>query len=230
MAEALPFERLKHINDKYVMTVSGYFRKISVESVPESVKLVVLLFYYNCIDSSILRLDENDKLLELFASQNKFKDLGNYEYKLIYKASRDGQKGIIFQALVHGEQNILCIISTGDNVFGGYTSVGWPIHNDGKQIKDNKAFIFSIRSSKDWPPAIFNIIQDKVALSIQHGHHCVFGNHFCIFLNNFGQGGGLSPTSYEPAKHYDYLFGGRETNLGDVDIEDVEVFQLKASD
>lgn len=225
--ESLPFERLKHINDKYEMIVTGCLREMYIESVPESIKLIVLLFYYNCIDSSILSHDENDKLLKLFESQNKFTDLGSCEYKLIYKASRDGQKGVIFEAMVHGEQNILCIISTGDNVFGGYTSVGWPIHDNGTQIKDNKAFIFSIRSSKDWSPAIFNIIKDQTALGILPGFQCMFGHNFCIYLNlNDGLAGGYTPASYETPQHHDYLFGGRQSIFESADIEDVEVFQL----
>ena len=222
MALSLPFERLKHINDKYEIIVAGFFRlEVYGQIIPE-------LFYYNAIDSSILSLKENDKLLQLFESQNKFKHLENYEYKLVYRASKDGQKGEIFKEMVYGKQNILCIISTGNDVFGGYTFVGWDDKDRYGTKDDGEAFIFSIRSSKDWPPAIFNLIKGN-ALHHQEDFHCMFGQNLCIWLSdNSCKGGGYDVRSFEKPKHDDYLFGGRKNIYGWVDIEDVEVFQLIA--
>ena len=62
---------------------------------------------------------------------------------LIYKRSNDGGSAEHFRRKVDGNPNVLCIISTKDNVFGGYTKTGWTKGEETK-IKDEKAFIFSI--------------------------------------------------------------------------------------
>ena len=76
--------------------VMGYIRSIETSMIPDAVKLIILLFYYNTINSSILTDDESDTFLKLCEEKNKLKDLGNYSFKLIYKRSVDA-RGTNFQ-------------------------------------------------------------------------------------------------------------------------------------
>ena len=103
--------------------------------------------------------------------------------------------------IVHDKQNILFVISTGKNVFGGWNNK----NAFNKEVEDDKALIFSIRSSKDWAPAIFNIIKGQTALH-QRNFHCLFGGNFCIWLGDYTEeGGGYEIRSFEKPAYDDYL-------------------------
>ena len=97
MSLSLPFERIKHIHDKYMHIVSGYIRNIQTKEIPESIKLEILLFYYNTFESSILTDNECIyKLLSLFEEQSVLKHLTDYSYRLIFRGTRDGFKSQTF--------------------------------------------------------------------------------------------------------------------------------------
>ena len=162
MSVRVPFERIKCIKNKYIDIVSGYIRAEKSLKIPEPIKLVILLFYYNTIETSILTDNECDKLLQLFEGQNKFKHLPQYSYKLIYKRTRDGAGLADFESKCYDKPNLVCIISADKNVFGGYTSKGFMSNQF--QCKDEDAFIFSIRSSATYPAAIFNAKKGKTTI------------------------------------------------------------------
>ena len=118
MSQGLSFERFKHIQSKYKHDVCGCLNSW----IPESLELIILLFYYISIELSILTDNECNKLLSLFEQESKFKDLGNYSYKLIFRQTRYGKELSEFKSRCHGKTNVLCSISTEcGNVFGGYT-------------------------------------------------------------------------------------------------------------
>lgn len=233
MALKLPFDRIKRIKDEHKWLVSGYIRK-NKRSIPQSIISVILLFYYNTIDTSILNDEECEKLLDLFESENKFTHLGHYSYQLIYKKSRDGSNGTDFRDKVHDKRNVLCLISIKNgNVFGGFTATGWPKSGSGS-IHDKKAFIFSIRSSKMYPPKIFN---PKYSISklepktirYEPSYYCMFGDGCSIWMHGttqdmMGNGCCYMPTEFEEPPHKDYLPGKNyyETWYP----QEVEVFQL----
>ena len=236
MSLSLPFERTKHIHGKYKHTVSGYVRMMQILQIPESIQLVILLFYYNAIESSILTDNECDKLLSLFDEQNKFNDLGNYSYKLIYKGTGYGTEMSNFVSRCYEKPNLLCIISaTNGDVFGGYTAKGWKKEFGG--IADSKAFLFLIRSSKGHGAQIMNAIKDATTIRTMTSFYCVFGTNYAIWIHDHGMTGGcyLMESFEQPS------YGG---NLaGDITDEDedwtdgpeasfhvleLEVFQLTA--
>ena len=74
MSGSIPFDKVKNIPMRYKNLVMGYICKSHSTAIPEGVKLIILLFHFNMIDSSIL----TDKLLQLFDEQNKFKDLDHF--------------------------------------------------------------------------------------------------------------------------------------------------------
>ena len=229
MSLRLPFDRIKRIKNKDKCLVWGYLRTSNQSSIPESIISVILLFYYNTIDTSILNDQECETLLKLFESENKFKDLGNYSYKLVYKRSRDGYEGKHFKDKVHDKQNVLCLISIQNgNVFGGYTATGWPKSGDGTII-DEKAFIFSIRSSAKYAPAIFNAKSNTAkTLRYEPSFYCMFGDGCSIWLHGegaeCGRGSCYPPTEFVEPPHSDYLASKGYYNTWYP--QEIEVFQL----
>ena len=229
MSQGLPFERLKHILSKYKDTVSGYIRAMKKLQIPESITVVILLFYYNAIESSILTDTECDKLLSLFDEQNKFKNLGNYSYKLIYKGTRDGTEMSHFVSRCYDKPNLLCIISTNDgNVFGGYTAKGW--HPGKFKVIDERAFLFSIRSCKGSSPQIFNAIKGKVTIRTEVSFYCLFDINYAIWINAAGTGGGCyPPKAFERPPNKFYLLGSDSSddeNENELDYDFIKEFRL----
>ena len=50
MSASLPFERLKNIDTKHKFAVAGYIRNTQKSEIPESIQLIILLFYYATIE------------------------------------------------------------------------------------------------------------------------------------------------------------------------------------
>ena len=147
------------------------------------------------------------------------------EWKLIYRASRDGLDRYNCIDKVYGKPNIMLFIHTeGDNVCGGFTKTGWK-RNGGHESysTDSKAFIFSLRSCKGFVPCISNIEPNNVssALFYWNRDYCGFGC-FDLFMSKSG-------TVHATASHYgsfpnrNHLLGGEREET----IKDFEIFELK---
>ena len=240
MSTVLPFERVKRINQSVKDCVFGFIREAqclwetenAYYQTPESIQIIILLFYYNIIKSSLLTPQECDKLLSMFEEQNKFQDLGNYEYNLIYRCSVDGFNEKKFKTQVHNKPNVLILIKTKqrDNIFGGYTHTGWT--GDAyklKGIQDDKAFIFSIRNSNNYPLRIFNGIKGRETLRTQNRYYCMFGYDCTIWIYDQTNCGAARDTGKDfearPKEEFPHYFGTGD--FGSFAAEDVEVFQLK---
>eukprot|EP01084_Bolivina_argentea_P173856 301165_1 len=234
MEDTLPFERTKLINKSVQNTVFGYLRNcqsllpsnLTYYQIPENIQLTILLFYYQQIESEILSKKECYKLLSLFETQNKFTELNNYSYELIYSSTTHETKEEIFKNTCHNKPNLLCLVETKDNnVFGGYTSKGWIGFTDDDQT-DDKAFIFLIRSSKNYKPMIFNIKKAHIdkAIRVQSGWYCMFGcGHYEIFINGSSFIGGARSNTlvFDNYPHDRYL-----SMDGYPPLRQLEVFQL----
>eukprot|EP01084_Bolivina_argentea_P064976 118444_1 len=201
MSDHVSFDRIKTIKQSYKDIVFGYIRKcqdllpqhVLYYQIPQPIQSTILLFYYSMLDSSILTDNECDILFSLFEKHNKFKELGYFEYELIYSSKRDGIGEIAFKKKSHNKKSILCFIeSTEGNVFGGYTKRGWwNDENYGQQ--DDNAFIFSIRSNKNNPPAIFSSVKSSsAAIWNQDNYYCVFGGDCAFYVKQDGKTGNLN--------------------------------------
>ena len=97
------------------------------------------------MDSTILSEEEKDIFIDII-EENNYKL--PFEWKLLYRSSRDGFEPKIFHKKCDGIPNTICIIHThNNNVFGGYTTIPWGI---GAWHTDKYAFIFLIRSSNNY--------------------------------------------------------------------------------
>ena len=196
----------------------------------KSIQYSILLFFYTSIESKILTDKEIDTLLSMFDEQNKFKELDvGYTYNVLYASYRDGIGETIFKEMCHDQPNLVCLISTKTgNVFGGYTSTGWRGKQSCKGQHDDKAFIFNIRSSKNYPPRIFNVTKPEWALWNQNNFYCMFGGTSIYFIYHNGEHGETYDTKTKANRQYEkipedhYLTGSRK-----FPVENIEVFQLK---
>ncbi|CDW77572.1 UNKNOWN [Stylonychia lemnae] len=85
--------------------------------------------------------DEHEELLKQWIYGED--EIQNSKFELLFKATRDSFSSIKMHEMIDNKGPIVGIIkSEHDQVFGGYSSIGWKA-NDG-QTADDKAFIFSL--------------------------------------------------------------------------------------
>ena len=191
------------------------------------------------MESQILTPHEVDTLIGMFNEQNKFNDIGTYEYKLLYASYKHGIGEDIFKKICHDQKHLIVLIHAKQqcndedqgNVWGGYTSLGWRGIQSWEMQADDKAFLFSIRSKKAYPPKIFNVVKPSRALYNQKNYYCMLGASGIYWIDRYGHTGGTynkareasdPDLEYEALPHDYYLTGSQE-----FDVEAIEVFQLR---
>eukprot|EP01083_Nonionella_stella_P140487 430904_1 len=185
------FNDMKDIDDETQLCVCGYIKRCqsllpSVDAyynIPQLVYCIILSFHGpSLLVSSILTKPETSTLLSLL--QQSGKGLSDKRWSLLYRGSRDGFTANVFHNKCDGKAKTLSIIRTdSNNVFGGYTSVPWK--SDNKHAADNDAFIFLIRSSKNYPPQVFATQkEERKQYAVYHGssYMCVFGYAFALYV------------------------------------------------
>ena len=171
-------------------------------------------------DSNIIKEKKEYELIE-----NRLKITGSnkkIEYKLLYRATIDGDRAKIFHDKCDGKSGTLSIIETNNNVkFGGYTEAFW----DGNGYKkDEKAFCFSLNLNK-----IYDVSVAEEAIQPQENLGPRFANTlFGIYDNAFKKGNRGGWCSYNN-KHSQYgnidnkeITGG-QNNFG---VSEIEVFEI----
>ena len=125
-------------------------KKISIKEENDS---VILNFIINLATIPKFSLkcekEKNDFLLDLITEEEK-KLLQEFigkdkKVKLLYKASKDGDKADNFYAKCENKgPTLTLILTTNQRKFGGYTSLSWkrPDDDDPVYYKDENAFIF----------------------------------------------------------------------------------------
>jgi len=179
----------------------------------------------NEIDSKIILKINDINFLNERLKQN----FNDFEYNLIYRATRDGPKIDEFNKKCNGKNNQLIILRTTKGlIFGGFTGRGFQ-NTEKRKIKDDSVFLFSLDNKK-----IYNIKKDSYA--IYEDSSC----HYGIF---FGKGDGNNPI-YLGWKNCDMLLNNSscsnkeneefnfskdyELNGGEqfFNLQEIEVFQI----
>lgn len=168
------------------------------------------------IDSNIIEEKREFELIE-----NRLKLAANnrkINYKLLYRASTDGDKAEIFHDKCNEISGTLSIIKTSENIkFGGYTEALW----DGYGFKkDEKAFCFSLNLNK-----IYNISIADQAIKSEELLGPRFANTlFGIYDDAFKEGGWCS---YNNDTQYGKIENNEITGgLKEFKVSEVEVFQI----
>eukprot|EP01083_Nonionella_stella_P069196 184345_1 len=178
------------------------------------------------LDSSILTRSEVSTFLSLLS--NNGKTLGSKTWQLVYRGQRDGINRTTFMNMCYNVSNILVIIhNSTDNVFGGFTSTGW--RTGTRYTKDEHAFLFTIRSSNNYAPAIANILPNKAESAMQwqntsHPHYCMWGSGTDVWIH----GTENSVRVNDPSTFYPFPEGKNYMSSGvyKTNINNIEVFQV----
>ena len=240
MSHSLSLEKVKCIGTKWKYCVLGYVRDAQTlwntdnpyYQIPELIQFIILLFFYNPIQSKILNDAQCDQLLSLFDKEDKFKNLGAFSYDLLWRVSKDGSDETKFKEKCHGQPNLLCIIETenleGRYIIGGYTCRGWPKTTKSMvYFEDDDAFLVYIHNTEtDLPMKIFNAKKGKEALRVQDGYVLIFGQDCSIWVNISSGNGALEATGidYQDIPKEYWINGDK---FGDFEVREIEIYQLK---
>ena len=99
--------------------------------------------YWTITGSFYLLLNyENIELINKRLKNSEILKDKKINYKLLYRATRDGDEAKIFHEKSDNKKQILAVFKTTKGlIFGGYTELGY--NGKGGNVKDNKAFFFS---------------------------------------------------------------------------------------
>jgi hypothetical protein len=177
------------------------------------------------LDSNIVSLNQSQEFIKLCEFQNK------KEFKLLYRASRDGFSGTQFHSKCDNISKTLSIIKVKDkpHIFGGYTEATW---EDKTYKQDPNAFIFSLVNNDNKP------IKMKINKNIQYAICCyssygpTFGGgyDFCISSDsntNTESYSDLGDTYQHPNYQYksnearSFLAGSRNFSTSEIEVYQV---------
>ena len=142
----------------------------------------------------------------------------NVRYKLLYKASVDGDISSKFHEKCDKIPNTLILIKASlDKRFGGFTTQTW----DGEDINkiDNNCFIFSIDKAK-----IYDINEAQEAINCNPDLGPVFINQIKLLDKFFIQGGTTNKKGKTFSTLEDFEITGGAEKFG---VKEVEVYQVK---
>ena len=203
------------------------YEQNSYFTIVEAIHDIILLYFSSLISGKILTNDELFELHELLLSQtnDRFRaTLQSKTFNMIYDSSKDGLGRDMFVDNVHDKENILVLIhSKNNNVFGGFTSVGWKNGVQDQYFDDDQAFIFGIRSSRGHEPELSYIKQEssQYALYVYPSNYCWFGKTGSIAIHKYGTVYAWNPESYHSFSKDFYLLGGNCN-----EVIGIECFQL----
>ena len=174
------------------------------------------------IDSNILTNYENFELINKRLKNSEILKEKKINYKLLYRASRDGDEDKKFHEKCDNKRQILAVFKTTKGlIFGGYTEVGYK--GNGNYIIDNKAFFFSCDLKK-----IYNVKTDKTAIYDHINYGPIFGNSntiICVYDKMFDCNCctcDINSNCFE-GFNSDYEINNGESNFY---LQEIEVFQI----
>ncbi len=152
------------------------------------------------MDSTILD-KQNKQAINLLCKLPSVK-----QWKLQYRATRDGFTGENFHSKCDGIANTLTIIkSTNGNIFGGFTENAWK--STGGYYNDQKAFIFSLVNKENKPFKVMCSI-GGYAINCNSTYGPTFGGGFDIHVSSDSNSNQTSYSNFgHTYKHADYQYG-----------------------
>ena len=174
------------------------------------------------IDSKIIyKKKELDFLSSRLKIMKQFINKNN-SYKLIFRATKDGELPKDFHEKCDGKDKTITIIETIEGIkFGGYIDNKWS-SNEGWVKDDENCFIFSLSLKK-----IYNPIKGESKYYFSK----IFGPNFACFGlrdNLFKKSSWNMQTKEEANKYFTHFESDYEINGGELEfqIEELEVFQI----
>ena len=240
----MDLRKVHKIPQKYKYLVNGYVKEVqcllpddnSYFNLVDLIHHLILLYFYQALDSIILTNDEQGKFRNMLIQNNK--SFIDNQWQLIYRMTQQPMNKETFFNKVYGRSDILLLIeSECKNVFGGYTKTGWIKDFVGYgHSADKDAFVFQIRSAQGYEPFISNIkMNERADFNIKHalgygfGSFAQFGNSW-IFQMWFKEENGhtscktfhSNPDNYEQFQYSKQMLGGKDREQ----ILEIEAFQM----
>ena len=143
----------------------------------------------------------------------------NVEYKLLYRASSDGDAAKIFKEKCKEKDTLTIVQTTDKTIFGGFTSVPWD--DSDKNKDDEDAFCFSVDNKKIYP-----LRKYCSAIGCDKNFGPRFLYMFMINSRFMSKGGELYPLHLS---HYNGQKEDYELNKGSqyFCVYELEVFKIK---
>ena len=164
--------------------------------------------YFICKNSKIL---ENEREKDLAIRKWINPDKKNFEIKLLFRMSRDGNQCSQYHKLCDNKDNLLTIIQTDNGKkFGGFASKSWGVKGN---IID-KAFMFSLNNMKK-----YERLNNEKAMWDGSSYGPVFGNGWDIYINSTMTSGREQNGSVFFKKY-------EITENGSFNVKEMEIFQI----
>jgi hypothetical protein len=205
------------ISNKYMENEKSQSESISISIDETKIDLPEFRMDSLAQESKIIKKMEEETLIGDAISNSPQK-----KYRLIYRASRDGDSANKFHYLCDKYSNLIILIETQLGIkFGGYTSSKF---RSSSHLKfDNNAFLFSLDQMK-----VFNILPGHYAIYCYDNTGPCFSKGSLYVPNSFftkyGKTG-IAGGPFQFRKDYE-LNNGKEKFL----IKELEVFQVKIED
>ena len=180
------------------------------------------------IDTKIFKSEDEISFIKKCISNKIYKNLNqDFTLKLLYRATRDGDKASTFHKYCDGICPLVILVKTKKEIrFGGFTETYFESTKEYKGKKDDNAFIFSLDKLKS-----YNIEKGQNAILCYKNYGPVFyGNKYSnIFLSD-----NFFKTEGTVAKKGDRFLTKEdfEINMGEqvFNTKQIEVFQIKLLD
>merc|ERR1712228_233519 len=159
--------------------------KMNKRNTPDGIIEMCLIFAFRLVlESTILKHEECEELHQMIGNHC---NIYPTEWKLLYRASRDGFKMKACHQKCYSHPNVVLIVeSKKGNVFGGFTENGWDLEaKTGEYRSDPNAFLYLIRNeTHENEHGIFEIKDSQRHYAIAH-----FKDTHDPWLFTFGCGG-----------------------------------------
>ena len=242
-------KKVRVIPQKHKDIVNGYIRKVqsplsqdnSYFNIVDLIKHIILLYYHCLFKSNILDMDDQHQFINLLMDNNK--TITNHSWELIYDSTKDGLDVNGFANKVHNKSNILLFFWLNKEcIIGGYTKTGWD-----DSIKhynwahDKEAFVFYLKSPKNYKPFISNVKQDDHSVSKAIGYTYrdmnifgIFGEYWLLYCmdGTFQECSNFEENNYEMFEHGSELLSGAESvhrpqiSIYNQTVPNIEAFQM----
>ncbi|XP_062501310.1 uncharacterized protein LOC134178448 [Corticium candelabrum] len=155
---------------------------------------------------------------------------GKMNWRLIYKASRDGFRAANFHRCCDNKGETISVIhTTGGYLFGGYTDVPWTSAS-GVYKQSSQSFLFAFRSSSLGNTAVkATIVNSDHAVIHNSSYCCIFGRGYNINIHDSSNTNSISSSNWSNGEYYSYPPGVTSNKYWLVGQEnfqtqDIEVF------
>ena len=186
-------------------------------------RLIASFITYVLFESKILDIKSQINLLNMIQNEYMTNKFECCEWRLLYRASKDGYKASTFHDKCDGKMNTVCIVKTNyGTIAGGYVELAWskgyPLMWDDESKECTNAYMFSLK-----PKA--KIIKQTEPTTKEAVYHCEFAGFIFGYYDFFvTRSGGVFSQGGE-----NYNFVRAEicgNQYGYANAAEIEVYQL----